>query len=306
LLAPLLFFVRGTTLVEPLAIASSTLAVIAAMFFYVGLVRKYEPTPIVAYAAAIVTFLGTPAWHYARTLFSEPLLMLCAIGAYSFALRDKSLLVAGAFVGLGLLIKPPSALLMLPVLAMLLYERRLSDAVLFCAPVAAGLAAYLALNFLTFGSPFATAQGWLPGSTVTGIVGSLFSPQYGYLIVAPAIVAAFFGWPEFFCRYPRDAVVLGGGIMLHFLLYASYGSWSGSTCYAARYIVPLLPLIFVPLAILPQSRLWQTPCARYGLGALCALSIATNGVAAMAYWKYWDTNPVALAMRWIFRASVPG
>src|SRR5262249_51600243 len=118
----------------------------------------------------------------------------------------------------------------------------------------------------------------------------------GYLIIAPAIIVAFAAWPHFFRAYPRDATVLMSAIGLQFVLFASYANWRGATCYAARYLVPVLPLLFVSLASLPDTKFWQTRYIRYVLIAICALSIVVNGIAAMPYWKYWDSNPIYAAL----------
>jgi hypothetical protein len=203
------------------------------------------------------------------------------------------------FIGVGLLLKPPFALLILPLIAMYVVAGDRPSAARLVAPVAAALAAYLALNHYMFGAPWTVAQEWWRGSLIRGAVGSLVHIKYGFLIVAPAAIAAFMAWPAFFRAHPRDATVLAAGILLLFGLYASYGGWTGATCYAARHFVPLLPLIFVPLVKLPDMALWRRSWLRRGVVAICAVSIALNGIAAMAYWKYWDTNPVLIAIRWM-------
>src|SRR5262249_47791799 len=171
---------------------------------------------------------------------------------------------------------------------------------------ALALAVYLLMNQSMFGSPFAISLPWIPGSFVEGAWGLLFSPTYGHMIVAPALVAAFLAWPRFFRCFPRDAIVLAVGILMHFSLYASFGTWSGAVCYAARYVVPLLPLVFAPLVLLPETWLWQHRGARYGIIAICALSVVINGVAAMPYWAWWNTNPVLVAVQKIFGITLGG
>ena len=289
-LAPLLFPFAGTTLVEPMAILCSTLAVIGALFFYVALVRKYTRDGLTVGLAAGVTFLGTPAWDYARSLFSEPVQMLCAAGAYSLSLRGRSPLLAGLLIGVGLLVKPPFAILMLPVLAMHLWDRDVARALRFAAPVAVSLAVYLALNAHMFGSPFTVAQPWLPGSFWAGAIGTLFSPRYGYFLVAPALVVALAAFPAFLRLFRRDAIVLAAGVVIHFALYASYGNWSGSTSYGARYVVPLIPLVFVPLAVAPQAGFWRRAAMRRIAVLICVVSVVANAAAAVEYWRYWDSN----------------
>ena len=287
-LAPLLVGFRNTAFVEPLAIACAAVATILALLFYCALLKKYSPDLRVVYAAAAVAFLGTPAWLYARSLFGEPYMMLCAIGAYSLVLRGKSPLLAGCLIGIGLLIKPPFAIVIFPLVVVYLMERRVAAMVQLVVPVAAATAIYLALNAHMFGSPFAAAQPWRSGSLIDGVVGSLLSPRWGYIFCAPAIIVAFMAWPAFFRAHRRDAAVLGAGALIHFLLYASYGSWSGAGAYSARYVLPIVPLVFVPLVMWPE--LWNRPSRRPLIAGLCAVSILANGVAAWHYGSYWDTN----------------
>ena len=299
LLAPILFPFRGTTYVEPLAILCSTLAVIAAMLLFRALARKYSTSLLTVDLVTAVSFLGTPAWNYARTLFNEPYLLLFAIGAYSLALRGKSPLLAGLLIGLGMLMKPPFALFLIPLGLMYLMARDLRSATLLALPAVLSFIAILGLNDIMFGAPLRSSQEWLPGSFVTGATGVLFSLQYGYLFTAPAIVVALVAWPAFFRAHRRDAIVLGSAIALYFALFASYGNWAGAVCYAARYEIPLLPLLFVALVKLPETWAWRSRLVRSGTVAICAASIGLNAFAAMPYWRYWDANyPTLVILPW--------
>jgi hypothetical protein len=306
LLAPVLFPLRHTELVEPVAICCSAIAVIAGMFAFRALLRKYNPDGRWVDLVAAVTFLGTPAWHYGRTLFTEPYLLMLATGAYAAALRANRPLLAGTLIGLGMLMKPPLALLIVPLILMHVLERRWGSAAMLGLPTVASVAVLLWLNDMMFGSPWRPSQVWEPVAMWPGLIGPLFSPTYGYLITAPAIVIAFAAWPRFLRTCPRDGAVLAAGILLYFAFFASYnGGWSGADCYSTRYMVPVLPLVFVPLAMLPKMKLWQAPSARYAVAVLCALSIVVNGLAAMPYWTYWDTNPIEEAVNWALHGVHP-
>jgi hypothetical protein len=290
ILAPLLFPFRHSAYVEPLAIACSCLSIIAAMLLFRAWARQYSNSRLTVDLVTAVTFLGTPAWFYGRALFDESFLLLFAVGAYSLALRGKSPLLAGVFIGLGMLMKPLFALLGVPLGLMYLAARNFRAVELLALPAVFALTAYLGLNVAMFGAPLRTSLPWEQGSFIDGVTGVLFSLRYGYLITTPAIIAALAAWPAFFRAHRRDAIVLAAGIALYFALSASYGSWSGSTSYAARYEVPLLPLLFIALVKLPEMRLWRARPLRYATIAICALSIAGNGLAAIPYWRMWDSN----------------
>ena len=189
LLAPILFPFRGTQLIEPLAICCSAIAMIIAMLMFRSLIRKYNSNSAFVDLVTVVTFLGTPAWHYGRTLFNEPYLLLFAIGSYSLALRGKYPILAGILIGLGMLMKPPFALLIIPLFSMYFVERQFTSAALLVLPAVASLTAFLWLDFIMFGSPWRLAQEWQQGSFLRGSgVDAVLLEITGYLIIAPAII----------------------------------------------------------------------------------------------------------------------
>jgi hypothetical protein len=51
-----------------------------------GLLRTIGANPIQTNALSMLLFLGTPLWFYARSLFTEPYLTACLLGAYWLAL----------------------------------------------------------------------------------------------------------------------------------------------------------------------------------------------------------------------------
>jgi hypothetical protein len=296
LLAPLLFAFRGTQFLEPLAIACSTVAIIIAMFFFRSLIRKYNPNSTFIDLVTFVSFLGTPAWLYGRTLFTEPYLLLFAIGSYSLALRGKNPALAGTLIAVGMLMKPTFALFIIPLWSMYCVERKFASATLIMLPGLVSLSIGFWLNFIMFSSPWRFSQEWVEGSFLEGAVFTLFSVRSGLLVTAPAIIVAIATWPRFLRIHPRDAVVLLSGIGLHFVLFAFYGG-TGGAGYSARYMVPILPLLFVSLASLPDATFWRVQYIRQAIIGLCAVSVVISGIAAIHYWKYWDSSPVYAAVQ---------
>lgn len=291
LLAPVIYPIRNTEFVEPAAVFCSTLAIVAAFFLFRALLMTYVGETWIANVVALVAFLGTPAWHYGRTLFSEPYLLLFAVGSYCAALRYRNPFLAGVFIGLGILMKPPFALLLLPLLGCYAIERNYRSLMLVTIPATLGVAAILSSNFGMFGSPFAASQEWQQGSFVRGSGGILLSLRYGALMIMPAFLVALIAWPAFLRRFPKDATVIASGFMLYFMLGASWKFWNGATAYSARLLVPVIPLFFVSLVSLPQMEIWKRRPARIVAWAICGLSIIINGFGALPYWKNWDTNP---------------
>jgi hypothetical protein len=263
------------------------------MLIFGWLIELYKPDPAVIFLVTLATFLGTPIWFYARTLFTEPYLLLFTTASYGFALRRKSALISGVFIGLGMLMKPPFAILLLPLFAMYLARRDFRAALLFVVPICVSLLVILSLNNAMFGSPWEASQDWQQGSLLSGAKGLLFSRKYGLLITAPIFFAVVAAWPSFFRTHTHDAIVLGSGFGLYFVLFSMYATWNGGTCYGPRYLVPVLPLLCVSLTELPRTFVWKNKWTRSLTTALAALSIIVNGVAAMPDWRFfWDSNPL--------------
>lgn len=297
MLAPVLFPFRNTVWVEPMAILCSGLVTIAALLFFRALAFKYTSDRMTVNLAGLVTFLGTPAWCYGRSLFNEPYLLMFAIGAYSLALRNRLPLVVGLFIGLGMLMKPTFLVFLVPLWFRALWYRRIADLLLL--PVAPLLAfiTILSLDQIMFGSPWRSMQAWMPGNFLTGAVGNLISLKYGYLVTSPVLLVALMCWPAFFMKQRPDAIVLGAAVLIHYSFLSCWGNWAGPTCYGARYMVPLIPLVLIALVELPNLRLWQSLSFRYAAMSLGAISIILNGIAAMPYWAYWDSNPVRYVLQ---------
>ena len=90
LLAPLLYPVRGTRWVEHLSLLWSALAVFASALFLRQLLRGFSKDAALVNAATLLAVLGSPTWHYGRTLFCEPRLTLSAVGALALATRRNA------------------------------------------------------------------------------------------------------------------------------------------------------------------------------------------------------------------------
>lgn len=291
ILSPILLPLRSTEFVEPAAIICATLGTIVAFLLFVSFLTKYTDRQTAIFAGS-VTFLGTPIWHYGRTLFSEPYLLLFSVASYTFALKYSRPFLSGALIALGILMKPPFALLALPLIGVYLLESKIRSLMIFSLSIAFGVATLLSLNALMFGTPFAASQAWQQGSVIRGVGGIIFSLRYGLLMTAPAIVVAAICWPTFLRIFPRDAIVIASAAALYFIMVASWRYWNGATAYSARLIVPVLPFIFVSIVVLPRTPLWRRPFARRATLLICITSVIIGGFAAIPNWRNWDTNPV--------------
>jgi hypothetical protein len=261
--------------------------------------RRLETGQGVALGVALAFGLGTMAWPYARTLFSESLAGLgLMIGAYSLLrYRDQhdraSLVLAGSGLGLAMLARLNNAMLA-PFLGLLLlaylyrhhgrnWQRWIGPIVLFGLPVLAALAITGWYNALRFGSPLTT--GYLPEERFTtpffeGFYGLTFSPGKGLFWYNPLFLAALAAWPAFFRRHRAEALLIAAMVLSSVAFYAPWYLWWAGHAWGPRFLVTILPFAALSLAPALEAATRRRALA-IGLGTLAAVSVAVQllGVA---------------------------
>jgi len=295
LLAPFLFAFRNTALVEPAALLCSGLATVGGCWAWCRLAGPYAKSPAHLSAAAAVAYLGSPLWHYGQTLFSESFLAFFCVAAFAAALRAEGFFVAGLFVGAGVLVKTPFGLIALPLVVDAVLRRNLRQALACAAPVVAAGCLLMFWNERMYGGWLRSPQEWEAGSTLEGVLGLAFSRGHGILLSTPSLALAALAFPGWLRRYPREAVLTAAAAVLYGGLMASWLQWWGGTCYSARLILPVVPLLFLPLASLFDSRLWGASRAfRAAAVAVMAVSVAFGAVAAFGCDYVWVRQPFDL------------
>ncbi|HMC65725.1 MAG TPA: hypothetical protein VKI65_12365, partial [Gemmataceae bacterium] len=283
---------RGSNYLEPAAVLCSGTAVIIGMLFYRRLVETLTPERWVVNMVTLVAFLGTPAWFYGRTLYTEPYLLAFAVSAYALALRERMHWLPGCLVALGMLLKPPFVLVILPLLANRLFQRRFKESAGLMFPVLASLGIMVGLNSVMYGGWSRFPIAFEAGDFRAGAVGLLLSTRHGLIPFAPAAIIAFACWPRFIRENCWDALVLGGCAILYFALMALWCQWEGGFCYGPRLIVPVLPFLFIALVKLMNLRLYQHRVGKAACAGFCALSVLVNLFGSMAYWHWVGKHPL--------------
>jgi hypothetical protein len=246
--------------------------------------REAGASPRQSLAAALVTALGTLLLPYAATGFSEPGVALgIALGLLGIQSRRPALIGAGA--GLALLMRPDSAVLVVPILglaAWLAGGRSWRAAVGFAAGVLPALVVTSAYDAVRFGAPWRTGYGGQPFNhpLPAGLYGLLLSPAAGLLLYVPLLPVALAGLPAAWRRAP---VLTGTSVALlavRLPFYATWWGWSAYWAWGPRYLVPAMPVLAVGL--LEVFRRWSRLRlrARAPALALLALSAAVQLVGA--------------------------
>lgn len=296
LLAPFLFPFRGTSYLEPMAVFYSGIAVVLAMMFFRLLIQEFTSDLCLANLVTALAFLGTPVWHYGRTLFTEPFLLFFAISAYFLALRKRMSLLPGCLMAAGILMKLPFLLLMLPLLVDLLIQKRFKRVVFFSLPVVISVALTFFMNYTMFGSPFKTTQHYIIGNFKEGTIGLLLFWDHGILPFAPVVLIALLAWPKFMRNHFRESLMFATGFILYFLLMAFYGLWHGGWCYGPRYVVPVIPFLLMGLVNVIDFSFYRKVWGKIIIFSICVLSIVINFLGAVPYWKYWNKHPLIVLL----------
>jgi hypothetical protein len=111
-----------------------------------------------------------------------------------------------------------------------------------------------------------------------------FSWNSGLLLFSPALLLALVAIPEWFRRQPRDAGLILAAAGLYIAVMASSAEWWGGTNYSARLIVPIVPLLFAPLAVGLEFPRWKSDWRVQAVGGLLIVfSIEFGAIGAFGW-----------------------
>lgn len=274
--------------------------------------RRLDFSSSVSAGAALLFGLATPAWVYARELWSEPYGLVTLFAAFYFLLcyrdesRPRDALIAGIFFALAVAVRLTNAALA-PVFVWYLWGRAftrfpanaqpakasspISTFVSFIAPIIIALLLTAWYDWIRFGSPLATgyrADETFDNPILLGLYGLLFSPGKGLFVYVPFLAALPFSFALFFRRAKPESILIIFTFAFYLVTFSLWYYWWGGTSWGPRFLTPILP--FLLLAIAPAIELaFQRGRKIFAaiFFALCALGIAIEilGVSlpALAY-----------------------
>jgi len=250
-----------------------------------------------AVLVTLVVFLGTPLWHYARTLYAEPYLMACALGAYAAGLRFNRFAIAGLLLGVGTLLKIPFAVIGAPLIVDAILRKKWRETFSLIVPIVIAVALQLVCNQRTFGGWFKFPQKWEWGYPLFGLGGLAFSWEHGLLLFSPVVLVSLVGVPKWLQQQWREAVLMGTATILYVAVMASWAQWWGGTCYSARLIMPVVPFMLLPLGSLMASPTWKSDVRiRLLVWSLAVVSVGFGAVGAFGCEHVWDKHPLQILL----------
>jgi hypothetical protein len=128
----------------------------------------------------------------------------------------------------------------------------------FSPPIFVAGVVILYLNQVRFGDMMNFGAGGGPGHeiyfSVHGMLDHmlrlLFSRNKGLFLFNPVLVPAVFAFIPFIKKYRQRAFFFMSIIGVHLLLISSYSDWHGDWAWGPRYLVPVIPLIGLPMALI--------------------------------------------------------
>ena len=240
--------------------------------------------------ATLMLALTTPLWPYAKTFTAEPLQMLGLLMVLDGSARAAQGEARAAWAaGWGLLVATTVKLSMLPLALVCLLPLTRARWTAWLPPalmLIAALALNAAYNHARFGTFLESGYGaqatWASHTTPlpTGLYGLLVSSGKGVMWFAPALWLAIPGWIAMRRGGPihaRVVAAVAAAWAIALVLYGTFEHWAGDGSFGPRYLMPLVPLAFLPVAwFMDQGGWWRRSLAV--LLATAGLAVQIGGV----------------------------
>lgn len=239
--------------------------------------RRLGAGPGAALGATAMLGFTTPLWVYAKSFMAEPLEafgLLLALGNAALAGAGGPRSLPGerrrlAFAALGVFLAISAKASMLPLALLALLALGFARPARWLVPLggaALAIAGHLAYNVARFGNPLESgygAQASVSAFTTplpVGLYGLLLSSGKGLAWFAPAVLLAIAGVREMTRsrahsgepRHGAGAAAAARAMLavlaVALLQFSTFQHWAGDGSWGPRYLVPVLPLLFLAVA----------------------------------------------------------
>ncbi len=250
-------------------------------------VLAYSGRAALASGVGWIVALSPPLLHYAGLLFTEvPAALIVAVGLRKA--RDAAALTPGQALlwGASLAFLPwlNVRYALFPVLLLgyaLAKGLRSRQSLAAVAPLLASAAAIGLYHFVLYGffdprRVYGRTREFALGTLLEGLPGLFLDQEFGIFIYSPAFAIALLGLGRLWKVSRRDAVLLGGLVLVVVLTAGAWDMWRGGFNPPARFLVPVLPVLALGLAFGLSARLPAPTALLIGWGLWTGLAGAVN------------------------------
>lgn len=229
------------------------------------LVRTYDYGIKTSVILALLYGFSTMAWAYSDTglnVVEGTMFILLAMLFYRKFIRGNNkinLIFCGLAAGSSALVRYDMAIFDIILISFLGYKiiknnNRIANFLSLTIPVFLCGLLLIIINMIRFGLPlefgYGSGEGFFAGHTTPlylGIFGLLFSPGAGIFIFSPILLTMFISFPDFYKKHRFDFAL----ILIYFasllLFFGSFHAWHGFVGWSARYMLPIVPFLLIPL-----------------------------------------------------------
>lgn len=212
--------------------------------------------------------LGSYLWAYSGCFYGEAFTTLGMSAAVMFwVVHAQSRLRFLGFLCYGLAISCKAPLVIYaPALALLLGfdgERRGTNLAALALTLALAGGLHVAWNVYRFGQVMEFGYNWqetisgrpraFANPFFRGLFGLTLSPGKGLLVFAPALLLSLLRARAAHAAQPVLVTALGGLALIGLVFYSKFVFWAGGYCLGPRHILPIVPLLHVPAALVEDS-----------------------------------------------------
>ena len=218
---------------------------------------------------SLIFGFSTPIWAYSQTSLNVVPMMTFILMGYLFFRKFqnipnyRTLIISTSVLGFAYLIRPDAIFFIIPLFVIFLFyvikhNKKFQNFLSFVIPLSFFYFFDKFIDYIRIGTSassgiMSSAAGisstfGVSFSSLIGISGLLFSPGVGLFIFSPILLTAFFSFPII---YKKDKIscLLFISVFIYFLIH--YGSgihWHGLVSWGARYLLPTIPFLLIPLS----------------------------------------------------------
>ena len=225
--------------------------------------------------------LTTPLWAYSQTSLSTvPFIFVLLLGFYFFRIYQKNnsginLIYCGLCLGFGFMIRLEMAMIII-ILAIFFIstlrkrDGKIKNVLCYFIPQILVYSLHKFLEWVSRGPIFNNGQMEMDSVTNLSFTthaaspeplmqlfnysGLLFSPGVGLLFFTPILFTVFFSFSDFFRKHKIETAFILAVVSYFIIQMGAFGHWHGLNSWGARYLIPLIPFLLLPLGASIESR----------------------------------------------------